>query len=481
MFALIKLTLELNVDASKFQKIQPLEQEQHILIDYEEVILASGLPMNEIWLRIEKLRQNFYFLPCPEDRQCADQQRVVFNEDIIHFVYPLPSKEYTLNLIVIILRLLKVPMPPIALKPFFHTRSNCAADFDAIEDLLSIYLQPSIHAIGANTDCFDTILFELIKEFSVGPTFLPTHLGHDLYLNVLLELLMLFSECRQVDSGRRNVFLQLWLQLERVLLRVDRFLDKTTPEKCKRLRGKVKNLLKREENRNALQLFTEYALIEMEMGDVRRAEAVLQTALGQIKQTDDDYARSEYFGAHIVYAELAMRTCRFELAISVLCNLVGSGHNSEDWWLQTTLETKKLLALHKLDELVASLVMIEKNVTILELEQCFGAAEYVLSVMKAFVYLVMLVRGKEQAVAKIEIWLRLFAERSNRRHTYLRETLYELLVNVISVVTIGGASVASMVISSMLYDVLSRGLGEFPDNFVLCRAAATLEGQVSFF
>lgn len=471
--------------ANKFHKIAPLEQEQHILIDYEEVILASGLPMNELWLRIEKLRQNFYFLPCPEDRQCTDQQRIVYNEDIIQFVYPLPGQVVTLNLMIIILRLLKIPLPSTAIRSHFHTRSDDAStnmvDFDAIEELLALYVQPSIDVVGSCNDRFDALLFELIKEFSVGPTYLPTHLGHDLYLNVLLEFLMLFSECGGEVLGRRQIFLQLWLQLERVLLRIDRWLGKTAPDKLKRLRAKVKNLLKRDENRNALQLYTEYALIELEMGDAGRAENVLQTALSQVRRSDDDYARSEYFAAYIVYAELALRTCNVELAISVLCNLL-VGDDGET----ATTETRKLLALHKGDELAKSLIAIEKNVTIFELEQCFGAAEYVLSVMKANVYLLMLVRGKEPAIGKIEVWLRIFAERSNRRHTFLRESLYELLVMVVSVgggVCGGGgggfSGAGSIVISALLYDVLCRGMDEFPDNFVLCRAAATLEGQVS--
>lgn len=62
-FALIKLALELNISTDKFDKLITSETDQANLIEFEELILQSGLPMNEIWLRIEKLRQSFHFLP----------------------------------------------------------------------------------------------------------------------------------------------------------------------------------------------------------------------------------------------------------------------------------------------------------------------------------------------------------------------------------------------------------------------------------
>lgn len=133
LFALIKLALELNISANHFQKIQPLEQDQHTLVEYEEVVLASGLPMNEIWLRIEKLRQNFYFLPCPEDRSCPDPQRIVFNEDIVHFVYPLSKQSsFAFDLVVRVLHLLKIPLPIL--------RHDNVSHFDAIEEVLAVLL-----------------------------------------------------------------------------------------------------------------------------------------------------------------------------------------------------------------------------------------------------------------------------------------------------------------------------------------------------
>lgn len=131
-FALIKLTLELNVCANKFHNILPLERDQHILVEYEEVILASGLPMNEIWLRVEKLRQNFYFLPCPEDRSCSDPQRIVFNEDVVHFIYPLSQRSFSFDLVVRVLHLLKIPLP--------IQRHENVSHFDAIEEVLSVLL-----------------------------------------------------------------------------------------------------------------------------------------------------------------------------------------------------------------------------------------------------------------------------------------------------------------------------------------------------
>ncbi|KAG4079354.1 hypothetical protein HA402_008046 [Bradysia odoriphaga] len=147
MFALLKLALELNVAENKFAKIQPSESDQNLLIEYEEVILQSGLPMNEIWLRIEKLRQNFYFLPCPENRSCSDPQRMVFNEDIVHFVYPLANRSYAFNLMIIVLRLLKVPMPGHSLRECFFTKQEHCSEFDSIEDILSGVLVQNVQEV----------------------------------------------------------------------------------------------------------------------------------------------------------------------------------------------------------------------------------------------------------------------------------------------------------------------------------------------
>lgn len=465
-FALIKLALELNVSLNKFHKIQPLEQDQNTLIEYEEVILASGLPMNEIWLRIEKLRQNFYFLPCPEDRSCADLSRIVFNEDIVHFVYPLANREYTFNLIVIIMKLLKIPLPGHSLQHCFFTRQENISEFDAVEDVLPIFLQKPF----LDYTQFDAVLFDLIKDFSVGPSYITTNLGHELYLSVVTEFLMLFADSMET-AQRRNIFWLLWLKFERILLRLDNFLDKTTPEKLKKLRSKIKNLLRRDENRNALVFYTEYALIEYELGDVTKMESIFQAALGETRPSDDDYARSDFYAAHIAYVELLIRERKFGKALAVLCSLAAGG--ALDVTSEDVSDTRKLVALKQLEAVLSNLIFIERNVVIMELEQCF-LPDYLISALKAKLYFLLLVRSKQESIKEIEILLRTFPERNNR-HAFVRESLYEVYANIIQVPTKNGHDA-----NTLLFDVLRRGLEEFPNNLTLCRIGATMEGQVRY-
>lgn len=464
-FALINLALELNVSSNKFSKIQPHEHDQNTLIEYEEVILQSGLPMNEIWLRIEKLRQSFYFLPCPENRSCSDPQRIVFNEDIVQFVYPLANREFSFNLIVIIMKLLKIPLPGHCLQHCFLTRQEHCSEFDAVEDVLSYFLQIPFIKYAE----FDAVLFDLIRDFSVGPSYISTHLGHEIYLNVVTEFLMLFSECAE-NSQRRNIFILLWLKFERILLRLDTLLDKTTPEKIKKIRNKIKNLLKREENRNVLAFYTEYALIEYELGEMDKMENIFRTSIGQTKQSDDDYTRSEFYAAHVAYAEILVREQLYQKAIYVLTCLALNG-NLADYGDEVT-DTRKLQALKLIGEKLSDMIFIERNVEIMELEQCF-MADYLIGLIKVKIYYILLVRTKAEAIHETEVLLKIFCEQTNR-HSYVRENLYELYASIVQVANKYGHET-----NTLLYDVVRRGLEEFPNNMSLIRTGATMEGQVS--
>ena len=469
-FALIKLALELNVSANKFAKLQPLEKDQHTLVEYEEVILSSGLPMNEVWLRIEKLRQNFYFLPCPEDRSSSDPQRMVFNEDIVHFVYPLVNKEYSFNLIIIILKLLKVPLPPHSLKHCFFTKQENCSEFDSIEDILHIFLTKSFK----HDALFEQILFDFIKDFSIGPSYISAIVGSEIYLNCLIEVLLIFSECStELTSKQRNIFLVLWLKFERILVCLDKLMEKTSIEKFKKLRSKIKNLLKREENRNSLVLYTEYALIEYEMGNMESMQAIFVASIGQSTGQDDDCSRSEFYAAHIAYVEVLMQVGDFDKAALVLTCLALQG-NLLDYTMPGEMsEPKKLKAIQQFGDKLKQIIFIEQNVEIMELEQCF-LPDYLISMIKSKVYYLFIVRSKNEAISELETLLRKFPEKNNR-HSHVREMIYEVYSNIVQLPNKHGNES-----NVMAFQLLKRGLEEFPHNLFLIRMAATIDGQVSF-
>lgn len=457
-----------------FARIQPSEADQPVLVEYEEVILGSGLPMNEIWLRIEKLRQNYNFLPCPEDRTCSDPQRFVYNEDIVHFVFPLTQRaEHVFDLVMRVLHVLKVPMP--VRRPHEH-----GAHFDAIEDVLDVLL------CGTLVDCsaFDAALCELVRDFSSGPTFVRTHLGHEIYTGVQTEVLLLCAEAMTAPEQRR-ILEWLWLRFERIQVRLERQLrgnitggdDADAKERAKKLRSRVKNLLKRPENRNEMRFYIEYAALELELGEPTKSEAILCATIAQSGYESLAIAeRSEVAHVCVALAEQRMRSRRFDGAVAVLAALaLGdplplSEHSAD----VPIAEYKKLQAIQQLSEQSRVCIAAEREISSMPLEQHF-AADPTVTWAKAKVYMLLMVRTKRAACDELDTLLRSVPE-DNKRHRFLRERLYEVYADVVQFADRHGNES-----NRLVFDVLQRGLGEFADNLVLVRFAAMLQGQVSVF
>lgn len=473
---------------NKFNKIQPNESEQDILIEYEEVILKSGLPLNEIWLRIEKLRQNYYFLPCPSDRTCSDPQRIIFNEDIYEYVYPLANREYSFHLSIIILQLLKVPLPgyhgqedqlpEVAIKQGLRYSS----EFDSIEEILPIFLKSTINK---SSILFDTILCDLIKDFHSGPTYIPTAIGYELYLNCIIEILLLCSESfdNYTTNARRHIFLVIWLRLERVILIISKLLSKWTMDKEKRLRTKIKNLLKRDENRNCMIFYNEYALIEYECGRIDTMDTIFIAAIDN-RACDIEDDRSSWWSTYVCFIETLMRDGRWKNALNALVALALdenlselSNENSVD-----PSNARCLLAMKKLNDRLGDLICVERNVTIMTIEQ-YILPDYLINVIKAKIYFLLLWKdAKEDAGDQIEYLLKTFVEK-NARHIFIRENLYELFVSIL--ICSGEAGNAlnlfgqkhAYLSGKFVFNVMQRALDEFPNNLQFVKAIVMIESQ----
>lgn len=74
MWTLIRLYLELNLNHSGFPSGSPILISKD-LEELEEVVLKSGLPLHELWLRTEKLRECCNWLPYNGSGNCTDPQR----------------------------------------------------------------------------------------------------------------------------------------------------------------------------------------------------------------------------------------------------------------------------------------------------------------------------------------------------------------------------------------------------------------------
>lgn len=74
LWTLLRLYLELNLsptDKNKFNIVSGFEEKQ--LVELEEVVLQSQLPIHELWLRVERLREACHWLPFIGDH-CEDPQ-----------------------------------------------------------------------------------------------------------------------------------------------------------------------------------------------------------------------------------------------------------------------------------------------------------------------------------------------------------------------------------------------------------------------
>lgn len=470
-FALIMLALELNVSPDKFSSLKPLEKDQQTLIEYEELVLQSGLPMNEIWLRIEKLRQSFNFLPCPENSQCSDPQRIVFNEDICYYIYPLQQRENSFYMILIILRLLKVPLVyTSALRSRFNTQVENIGDTDAIENILGVLLNKYKCPTETRFQNFYEVVFELTKELCVCPTFINSTIGFEIYAKTVQEILLTCANSfEQIDERKRILFIVLWLRFERILLILQKQANKLDAEYKKTLRSKVKSFFKNERNRNVLNFYVEYALLEYELSDLTTCEAIFKQIL---VGNDHDNVNSDLSNAYVCYVNILIKENQLEKALKVLmCYSLGLT-------LDASLEAdfnftavRRESGLKKLSDRLNAIVDIEKNVKIMELEQYFSS-DFMLNLLRLKTWYLYVLDKKLEAMAYLETILRHFVEK-NERHKYIREQVYELLIFLMQCPD-GSTGIVSNV---LIFDKIVQALNEFPDNLVFLQSISVLDNQ----
>lgn len=239
----------------------------------EECILSSELPLSELWLRVEQLREGVHWLPWTSDEDCEDPQRLIFSDDISDLLHPITTASLVPHLAAVVLMLLKVPLLPCrdtALRIF--NRLQTSWSLDAVEMLL-----PSFFPMGTvELECVG--LFKDIFQLSVGPQYIDQRLGQEHYLEFVLKVFRLCADCLTEPS--RTAFCVWWLRFERLLLVLDRLnICKLQLSRKKKLKSLVKDFLKQDNNRNNLLFYREYALIEWELGNHDGACKVLTTAI----------------------------------------------------------------------------------------------------------------------------------------------------------------------------------------------------------
>ncbi|XP_061395141.1 nuclear exosome regulator NRDE2 [Musca vetustissima] len=451
--SLIKLSVELNVPANSciLEDLEPREQDEQACVEFEELILQSGLPMNEIWLRIEKLRQAFFFLPFPgASAKCSDPQRIVFNEDVCHYVYPLQSREHSLKILLLIVKLLKVP--------FVH--SHCLAmhlegDTDAIEDMLAIYLNPNYHLSLDHKDFFES-LYDLSKEMACNPSFLNHCIGHEIYSECLQKFLLNCSKAyEQIDDKKRLLFLVLWSRFQWLLLKSAEFSKKLDTDFVKSGRKLFKSLLKLPNNRNCLTLYVEFARYEYAAG------SPLETVENIFKNLITAYNQEENLNSELAYVFLTYGEILLNSKITEKVSIILSGYALKASDFNHITNAKKLVALNVLKEKVGNLIKIEENVNIMLLEQ-YLLPDNTVTHLKMYTLLLYVLQQKQQALEYLQKLLVQFNSKENSRHQYLREQFYEIYINILQMP--GGNSYIS---HALIQQSIEKGLSDYPNNLFL--------------
>ncbi|XP_046689261.1 nuclear exosome regulator NRDE2 isoform X2 [Homalodisca vitripennis] len=261
LWMLLQMYLSLSLTASG-QFTVPAIQLDDKLREQEDSVVSSGLPLSVLWLRVEKLRAGYHFLPDPN---CdSDPQRVVFSDDMSGLLQPVMSVELRLPLVVSCLVLLKVPLLPCR-----HSTLKCLGVLDIssainnAETLLAAFYQSGI---STPTDYLSGC-----EELVVEPQYMKQQPGQSEYLSWLVAVM---QHCAELLPQTESVVVHVWtLRLYGLLCR------RLGGEVVKHARTHAKQLLKQQQFRENLLLYAEYALLERETGDLAKACKVLETAL----------------------------------------------------------------------------------------------------------------------------------------------------------------------------------------------------------
>ncbi|CAK9825779.1 Nuclear exosome regulator NRDE2 [Anthophora retusa] len=279
MWETIRLNLILNLSLDKsclsFQKT--IDEKK--LIGMEEVILMSRLPLNQLWQRTESLRENCHWISVSRDELelVGDSRRFVLPDDVADFVHPILSRNLNFRMAIHTLLLLKVPLLP--------TR-DCMLKMLALEEfnwgietseVLLPFAYPMVGEMTNHEQRKELLNGILEGHLTSGPQYLMFHPAQESYLDFIREIFFTIAE--NLSSLQRTSIYVWWLRFERLLI----FLQKDDPlkydNKGKKLKTMLKEFLKKDENRNNLHFYREYALIEKEMGKFDNCVNILETAI----------------------------------------------------------------------------------------------------------------------------------------------------------------------------------------------------------
>ncbi|CAG9832762.1 unnamed protein product [Diabrotica balteata] len=322
LWTLLRMYLELNLspnNSSRFHILSEFAESQ--LMELEDIIFASNLPLHELWLRTEKLREACHWLPSVDDEKCEDPQRIVLTDDVVQLIHPITMPGNIFKMSATIFSLLKIPLLPCR----HSTMGELGLDyvpwsFDSVEPLLSMYFP--LYPVDTSTSLWSNI------RLAVGPQYLNKIPGHEEYLGFINKIMENVANCL---TGDEKTAITLWyFKFQRLLIILDKVqLFTMTEQFKKRIKKNFKECLKLEENRQNAIFYLEYALTELEFGNVDSCLKIINTAVSftqRFQMTVSNVSTSQKnwcnLYKHLVQLHIAKNTSSDENeALKLLCQM----------------------------------------------------------------------------------------------------------------------------------------------------------------
>lgn len=425
-FVIVHLILNLNISAAtEIDKIFYAKESQNKnLMEYEEMVLKSDLPMNELFWRIEKLRSICNFLPIDtnsmsEQEMSNDPQRIVFKDDVYNLLYPLRNPVWKFDLFIMILKLMKYPFER---KQSFQNENlnSTSKEIECGMEFLGIFLRPNFCV----KQKFNQVLFGIMRDANISPNYLSFNIEYETYLNLLVTCIIFCS--KQFSDKQNLIILLLWIRLERLLVILDKMKDGNSDnviQNKKAVKQRIKKILKQSKFQNNLNVYAEFALIESEFEDFGAAETIFEMALGA-----EDESIVDYYNIAITYCEFLLykKTSAKEKVIEILGKLPFYPLNPSKF--QAGNEESVIRAYSN------EISEIETAHIEMDTEDYFKHKNVLFYATKALILYIFLKKSKKEALEELENRINNLTPR-NTFERFIKENYFELYIQILDLKT----------------------------------------------
>ncbi|XP_034937162.1 nuclear exosome regulator NRDE2 [Chelonus insularis] len=468
MWEIIRLNLNLNLSINKNNHYFKNSIDEKKLIDMEEVILTSKLPLNQLWLRVELLRENCHWMSVTQEELelIGDSHRFISPEDVTDFIHPLLSRKSNFKMVIYFLMALKIPLLP--------TRHQTLQDldmkainwsFDSLEFLIP-FIYPCAGEMAGYDKRIALSIGLLEGSITSGPQYIRYHPAQESYIDFIRNVFSTVAE--SLSSENRSSIYIWWLRFERMILSLIKNSTVRIDKGSKKLKGILKDFLQKQENRNNLYYYREYALIKREMKNFDNCVNILETAIKTkgniVKNVVDKMEQVALLSLYRTLLEVLLDTQFWtELNRTRILEIFSQMSDGKDQ-NECIINTEKYLSkFYK--ELLESpdLSLLEES-----LETLFFPNFYC-DIVVCYVYFIFI---NSQDLEKIfEIYDKSLTKLSNYPH--VQEQVYENQIAFLHFIY-----EKSLINLSLLREYLNKAMECYPNNFYILSVFAGIESEL---